>query len=84
MPKGAHHHLHLTAACPIDFLIELTYEPIVYFNERDNMFNVSPLGEPEESGYINCNELRKYKPSADAFDEELKKLILLTSDEVHS
>jgi hypothetical protein len=36
MPKGGHHHLHLTAACHIDFLIELTKDDIVWFSERAN------------------------------------------------
>ena len=52
MPKGAMHHLHLTAACPVDFLVKLTYDEIVYFSERENMFKVFPEGKPVESGYI--------------------------------
>ena len=62
MPKGAIHHIHLTAACPVDFLIELTYDPIVYFNERDGMFKVSKTGSPG-AGLINCNEMRNFKPT---------------------
>ena len=57
MPKGAIHHLHFTAACPVDFLIELTYDPSVYYNERDNSFLVSKNGPPEQVGFINCNDV---------------------------
>ncbi len=45
MPKGGHHHLHLTAACPVDFLIELTREDIVWYSERDNILKVFPKEE---------------------------------------
>ena len=36
MPKPAVHHIHLTAACPISFLVEkiCTYDH-VYYNEKD-------------------------------------------------
>ena len=40
MPKGALHHIHTTAAPPVDVYLKLTYEPIVYFNERDGLFKV--------------------------------------------
>ena len=32
MPKGAIHHIHTTAAIPIDAYVELTKEDCVYFN----------------------------------------------------
>ena len=33
MPKPVIHHIHLTASCPIDFLVEkLLYYDFVYFN----------------------------------------------------
>lgn len=83
MPKGAIHHIHLTAACPVDFLIELTYDPIVYFNERDGMFKVSKTGSPG-AGFINCNEMRNFKPTAEEFDNYLKNQILLTKEEMSS
>jgi len=44
MPKPAVHHVHLTAASPIDYLIKLTYYDYVYFNERANLFKVSKKG----------------------------------------
>ncbi len=84
MPKGAHHHLHLTAAAPIDFLIELSYEPYVYFNERDNIFRVQKDGKIEECGFLNCNELRNYHASADDFDNFLKDKILLGKKDIES
>ena len=61
MPKGGVHHLHLTAGAHVDFLIELTHEDFVYYSEKENMFKVSVAGPPEESGYISCNDLRKFK-----------------------
>jgi len=30
MPKGGHLHLHLTAAAPLDLLLEFTYQDNVY------------------------------------------------------
>ena len=36
MPKPAVHHIHLTAACPIDFLVQkITYYDFVYYNEKE-------------------------------------------------
>jgi len=34
MPKPAIHHLHLTAACPMRHMVELTYNDIVFFNKE--------------------------------------------------
>jgi hypothetical protein len=51
MPKPVIHHLHLTAAAPIDFLVKLTYYDHVYFNDRLNIFKVSKKGIHEE-GYL--------------------------------
>lgn len=45
MPKPAVHHIHLTAACPIKFLVEkMLYYDFVYFNEKDQMFKVTKKG----------------------------------------
>jgi len=82
MPKGGHHHLHLTAAAPIDFLIELTYDSRVSYNMRDNIFKVDKTAE--DSGYISCNELRNFHATADEFDSMLKEKILLTKEEIKS
>ena len=42
MPKGAIHHIHTTAANPIDAYLKLTYDDRVYFNLRDRLFKVFP------------------------------------------
>ena len=58
MPKPVIHHIHLTASCPIDFLVEkLLYYDFVYFNEREQMFKVSKNG-CDKQGYVNVNTLR--------------------------
>jgi hypothetical protein len=78
MPKMGVHHIHLTAACPVSFLIELTYEDIVYYSERENMFKVNPKGEEIEESFIRVNDLRKFWSSAEDFDNMLKNKIILT------
>ena len=40
MPKGAVHHIHTSAAPPVDVYLELTRDPIVYYNEREKLFKV--------------------------------------------
>ena len=42
MPKGAIHHIHTTAAPPCDVYMKLTYNDIVYYNDREKMFKVFP------------------------------------------
>lgn len=79
MPKPVIHHLHLTAAAPIDYLIKLTYYDYVYFNDKDYMFKVSKKGIKED-GFVQVTSLRKYWSSANEFDEYLKNRILLTRD----
>ena len=51
MPKPVVHHLHLTAAAPLDYLVELTYYDFVYYNSKENLFKVSKKGVKAE-GYI--------------------------------
>jgi hypothetical protein len=58
MPKMGIHHIHLGAACPISFLIELSKEDIVYFSETQNVFKVYPKEVQIEQGFIKVNELR--------------------------
>lgn len=42
MPKPAIHHIHLTAACPIEFIVKkLTYYDYVYYNDKDEKFIVN-------------------------------------------
>jgi len=35
MPKGAIHHIHTTAAIPVDAYVKLTYDERTYYSERD-------------------------------------------------
>lgn len=35
MPKGAIHHIHTSAAPPVSAYLELTKNPIVYYNEKE-------------------------------------------------
>ena len=76
MPKGALHHIHTSAAPPVDVYVKLTYDPIVYFNEREGIFKVFPQHEKED-GYVSCVEMRNYSSSAEAYDQHLKEAILL-------
>lgn len=43
MPKGAIHHLHTTAANPIDAYLKLTYDDRVYYSAKERLFKVYPL-----------------------------------------
>jgi len=58
MPKPAVHHIHLTAAAPISFLVEklCTYDH-VYYSEKAELFKVSKNGITDE-GYVKVNTLR--------------------------
>ena len=58
MPKGAIHHLHTTAANPIEAYLKLTYDDRVYYNNKDKLFKVYPLHENVPEGYIKCTTLR--------------------------
>ena len=79
MPKPALHHIHLTAACPIDFLVsKLCYYDFVYFNEKEQMFKVDATKKGlAMDGYVKVTELRKYWSSSTEFDQYLKDSILL-------
>lgn len=77
MPKTAVHHIHLTAAASIDFLVhKLCYYDFVYFNQKNQMFKVSKKG-CDLPGYVKVNELRQYWESSTAFDKYLCDSILL-------
>lgn len=77
MPKTVVHHIHLTAAAPISFLVDkLCYYDFVYFNQKDQMFKVSKKG-CDLPGYVKVNELRQYWESSTAFDKYLHDSILL-------
>lgn len=51
MPKPVVHHVHLTAAAPVEYLVKLTYKDYVYFNERSYLFKVSKNGIKED-GFV--------------------------------
>lgn len=77
MPKTVVHHIHLTAAAPISFLVEkLCYYDFVYFNQKDQMFKVSKNG-CDLPGYVKVNQLRTYWESSTKFDKFLHDSILL-------
>jgi hypothetical protein len=58
MPKPGVHHTHITGACSLDYLIELTYYDFVYYSDKDNMFWASREKDTIPEGYIACTELR--------------------------
>jgi hypothetical protein len=77
MPKTVVHHIHLTAAAPISYLVEkLCYYDFVYFNQKDLMFKVSKKG-CNLPGYVKVNQLRQFWESSTAFDKYLHDAILL-------
>ena len=42
MPKTVVHHIHLTASCSVDFLVnKLCYYDFVYFNQKSQLFKVN-------------------------------------------
>jgi len=45
LPKGAIHHIHTSAAPPVHIYLKLTYDPIVYYNEKEKIFRIYPKGE---------------------------------------
>jgi len=72
MPKGAIHHIHTTAANPIDAYLALTYDERVYYSQSESLFKVFPKHENVPDGYIKCTTLREFYSSAKDFDSELK------------
>ena len=85
MPKGANHHVHTTAANPIDSYIKLTYDHRVYFNKRESMFKVYPQQNPEiPDGYLKCTTLRAFYESPQKYDNIIRNEILLTEEEANS
>lgn len=82
MPKPAVHHVHLTAGCPTKFLIELTYNDFVYYNDRLMLFKVSKSGMQNE-GFISVPTLRKYWGDPKKFDSYLKTKIELSEETIN-
>lgn len=83
MPKGGNLHYHLTAAAPLELLMELTKEDIVYYHQKNNVISVFPNGNPEE-GYTQCNLIRDNWNKEKTFDDFIKSKILLTQHELDS
>jgi len=62
MPKGAIHHIHTTAANPVDAYLKLTYDERVYYNNREKLFKVFPKHDGVPEGYLKCTTMRDFKP----------------------
>jgi len=73
MPKGAIHHIHTSAAPPIEVYMSLTYDPIVFYNEREKLFKIFPKTTMKEDGYVSCVEMRNFHKEPNVYDEHLKK-----------
>jgi hypothetical protein len=69
MPKGAIHHIHTTAANPIDAYLKLTYDDRTYYNQREDLFKVYPKHKDVKEGYIQTTVLRSFAASDKEFDE---------------
>lgn len=77
MPKPVVHHIHLTAACPIEFLVEqLCYYDYVYYNQKEQLFKTNKNG-CDLPGYVKVTDLRKYWARSADFDKFLYDSILL-------
>jgi hypothetical protein len=77
MPKPAVHHIHLTAAVSVDFLVnKILYYDYFYFNQKDQIFKVSKKGITEP-GYVQVSQLRQYWSSSTEFDKFMRDIILL-------
>ena len=81
MPKGAIHHIHTTAANPIDAYLKLTYDDRTYYSQREDLFKVYPLHSNVQDGYIQTTVLRSFAASAEEFDTKMKNVILLGPEE---
>lgn len=60
MPKTVVHHIHLTASCPVGFLVDkLCYYDFVYYNQKEQLFKVNnSQAFVPPPGYVKVNELR--------------------------
>mmetsp|Transcript_581 Transcript_581/g.939 ORF Transcript_581/g.939 Transcript_581/m.939 type:complete len:243 (+) Transcript_581:604-1332(+) len=81
MPKGGLHHVHTTAAPHVDVYIELTYDPVTYYNERSGLFKVFTSPAMKEDGFVQCQEMRSWYEDPKEYDNILKTQILLTREE---
>jgi hypothetical protein len=83
MPKPGLHHLHLTGATPMRYLIKATYRDYVYYNQNLNILKVTK-NKLEEEGFVKCNQLRQYWKSPADFDKYLEAKILLGPSQIES
>lgn len=83
MPKGGLHHLHTTAAPSVECYVRLTYNPAVYFNEREKIFKVAPKGL-DEDGYLRCVDMRRFYSSPEAYDQKIRDYIRMTPQQCAS
>lgn len=83
LPKGAHLHLHTSAAIPIDLMMEFTKEDYVYYSFDENKLQAAPNGF-DKPGYESCNTIRKNWSKQGTFDDFLREQIKLTADELKS
>lgn len=81
IPKGAHLHLHTTAAVPLDTMMSFTNEDYVYYSFKDNLLKAAPQGIADPS-YQKWNAIRKDWKQEGTFDEFLRNKIKLTAEEM--
>lgn len=73
MPKGGLHHVHTTAAPHVDVFIELTYDPLTYYNERMGLFKVFLNPTMKEDGFVQCIEMRSFFADPKEYDDILRQ-----------
>ena len=83
MPKGAIHHIHTTAANPIDAYLKLTYDDRTYYSQREDLFKVYPKHQNVEEGYLQTTVLRSFAQSDEEFDKNMKNVILLGPEQAN-
>jgi len=81
MPKGGLHHVHTTAAPHVEVFIELTYDPVTFYNERQGLFKVFTNYADKEDGFVQCIEMRRWYQNPKDYDDILRRQILLTREE---
>jgi hypothetical protein len=79
MPKAGIHHIHSTAAIPVEAFIEITKEDFVYYNDRTKLLKCYPKHVNVDPHYVKCNTLRDFM-GADVFDNYLRELIPVTDN----
>lgn len=53
LPKPGVHHIHLTAACDVKFIVNtILTQNMIYFNQKAQMFKVYSQDKKPDPGYI--------------------------------